>query len=127
MIEYIDKNIDREIRLMIPRSNVAKSNLADELEELGFIIDSWVGYENRSKSVSPMDIAADDVLLLSSPSSARAWVENSLPIPRSILCMGKSSLEEIDSLGYFSESTVEILKGPTAEFVSKWWKTKRGD
>ena len=127
LIDYIDKNIDREIRLMIPRSNVAKSNLADELEELGFNIDSWVGYENRSKSVSPMDIAADDVLLLSSPSSARAWVENSLPIPKSILCMGKSSLEEIDSLGYFSESTVEILKGPTAEFVSKWWKTKRGD
>ena len=127
LIDYIDKNIDREIRLMIPRSNVAKSNLADGLEELGFNIDSWVGYENRSKSVSPMDIAADDVLLLSSPSSARAWVENSLPIPRSILCMGKSSLEEIDSLGYFSESTVEILKGPTAEFVSKWWKTKRGD
>ena len=127
LIDYIDKNIDREIRLMIPRSNVAKSNLADELEELGFNIDSWVGYENRSKSVSPMDIAADDVLLLSSPSSARAWVENSLPIPRSILCMGKSSLEEIDSLGYFSESTVEILKGPTAEFVSKWWKAKRGD
>ena len=127
LIEYIDKNIDREIRLMIPRSNVAKNNLADELEELGFNIDNWVGYENRSKSVSPMDIAADDVLLLSSPSSARAWVENSLPIPRSILCMGKSSLEEIDSLGYFSESTVEILKGPTAEFVSKWWKTKRGD
>ena len=127
LIDYIDKNIDREIRLMIPRSNVAKSNLADELEELGFNIDSWVGYENRSKSVSPMDIAADDVLLLSSPSSARAWVENSLPIPKSILCMGKSSLEEIDSLGYFSESTVEILKGPTAEFVSKWWKIKRGD
>ena len=127
LIDYIDKNIDREIRLMIPRSNVAKSNLADELEELGFNIDSWVGYENRSKSVSPMDIAADDVLLLSSPSSARAWVENSLPIPKSILCMGKSSLEEINSLGYFSESTVEILKGPTAEFVSKWWKTKQGD
>ena len=127
LIDYIDKNIDREIRLMIPRSNVAKSNLADELEGLGFNIDSWVGYENRSKSVSPMDIAADDVLLLSSPSSARAWVENSLPIPKSILCMGKSSLEEIDSLGYFRESTVEILKGPTAEFVSKWWKTKRGD
>ena len=127
LIDYIDKNIDREIRLMIPRSNVAKSNLADELQELGFNIDSWVGYENRSKSVSPMDIAADDVLLLSSPSSARAWVENSLPIPKSILCMGKSSLEEINSLGYFSESTVEILKGPTAEFVSKWWKTKQGD
>ena len=127
LIEYMDKNIDRNIRLMIPRSNVAKQNLVDNLKQLGFSVDSWVGYENRSKSVSPMDVAPDDVLLLSSPSSARAWVENSLPIPKSILCMGKSSLEEINSLGHFSESTVEILKGPTAEFVSKWWKIKQGD
>jgi uroporphyrinogen-III synthase len=126
LIDYIDKNIDRKTRLMIPRSNVSNRNLSESLEELGFIADSWVGYENRSKSVPSFDIQADDVLLLSSPSSARAWVENSLPIPKSILCMGKSSLEEIDSLGHFSESTVEILKGPTAEFVSKWWKTKRG-
>jgi len=127
LIDYIDKNIDRKIRLMIPRSNVSNRNLSESLQELGFSTDSWVGYENRSKSVPTIDIRSDDVLLLSSPSSARAWVENSLPIPKSILCMGKSSLEEIDSLGYFSESTVEILKGPTAEFVSKWWKTKRGD
>ena len=127
LIDYIDKNIDRKIRLMIPRSNVSNSNLSESLEDLGFSTDSWIGYENRSKSVPSIDIQSDDVLLLSSPSSARAWVENSLPIPKSILCMGKSSLEEIDSLGYFSESTVEILKGPTAEFVSKWWKTKRGD
>ena len=127
LIDYIDKNIDRKIRLMVPRSNVSNRNLSESLEELGFSTDSWIGYENRSKSVPSIDIQADDVLLLSSPSSARAWVENSLPIPKSILCMGKSSLEEIDSLGYFSESTVEILKGPTAEFVSKWWKTKRGD
>lgn len=127
LIDYIDKNIDRKIRLMIPRSNVSNSNLSESLEDLGFSTDSWIGYENRSKSVPSVDIRSDDVLLLSSPSSARAWVENSLPIPKSILCMGKSSLEEIDSLGYFSESTVEILKGPTAEFVSKWWKTKRGD
>ncbi len=127
LIDYIDKNIDRKTRLMIPRSNVSNRNLSESLEELGFSADSWVGYENRSKSVPSFDIQADDVLLLSSPSSARAWVENSLPIPKSILCMGKSSLEEIDSLGYFAESEVEILRGPTAEFVSKWWKTKRGD
>ena len=127
LIDYIDKNIDRKIRLMIPRSNVSNRKLSESLEELGFSTDSWIGYENRSKSVPSIEIGSDDVLLLSSPSSARAWVENSLPIPKSILCMGKSSLEEIDSLGYFSESTVEILKGPTAEFVSKWWKTKRGD
>ena len=127
LIDYIDKNIDRKIRLMIPRSNVSNRNLSESLDDLGFSTDSWIGYENRSKSVPSIDIQADDVLLLSSPSSARAWVENSLPIPKSILCMGKSSLEEIDSLDYFSESTVEILQGPTAEFVSKWWKTKRGD
>ena len=127
LIDYIDKNIDRNIRLMIPRSNVSNRNLSESLQQLGFSTDSWIGYENRRKSVPSIDIRSDDVLLISSPSSARAWVENSLPIPKSILCMGKSSLEEIDSLGYFSESTVEILKGPTAEFVSKWWKTKRGD
>lgn len=127
LIDYIDKNIDRKIKLMIPRSNVSNRKLSESLGELGFSTDSWIGYENRSKSVPSIEIGSDDVLLLSSPSSARAWVENSLPIPKSILCMGKSSLEEIDSLGYFSESTVEILKGPTAEFVSKWWKTKRGD
>ena len=127
LIEYIDKNIGRNIRLMIPRSNVAKNDLVEGLNQLGFSIESWVGYENRSKSVQEVKVEPDDVLLLSSPSSARAWVENSLPIPKSILCMGKSSLEEINSLGYFSESTVEILNGPTAEFVSKWWKTKKGD
>lgn len=127
LIEYIDKNIGRNIRLMIPRSNVAKNDLVEGLNQLGFSIESWVGYENRSKSVQEIKVEPDDVLLLSSPSSARAWVENSLPIPKSILCMGKASLEEINSLGYFSESTVEILNGPTAEFVSKWWKTKKGD
>jgi len=41
--------------------------------------------------------------------------------------MGKASQEEIDSLDYFSKSSVDILQGPTAEFVSKWWKNNRGD
>jgi len=74
-----------------------------------------------------MEVSETDVLLLSSPSSARAWVKNSLPIPKNILCMGKSSLEEINSLEYFSDSTVEILQGPTSDFVAKWWKKNRGD
>ena len=116
--------LDRNIRLMVPRSNVASSELTDALSELGFEVESWVGYENQAKSVEPFNIAANDVLLLSSPSSARAWVSNSLPIPKNILCMGKSSLEEITSLPYFAESTVEVLQGPTAKFVAKWWKTR---
>ena len=99
LIEYIEKNIGRNIKLMIPRSNVAKNDLVEGLNQLGFSVESWVGYENRSKSVEQINVEPNDVLLLSSPSSARAWVENSLPIPKSILCMGKSSLEEINSLG----------------------------
>jgi len=119
--------IDRDTKLMIPRSNVATNDLVAKLEGLGFDAVSWVGYENKAKQLPAMEVSETDVLLLSSPSSARAWVKNSLPIPKNILCMGKSSLEEINSLEYFSDSTVEILQGPTSDFVAKWWKENRGD
>jgi len=127
LIEYIDTMIGRSTELMIPRSNVASGELAEKLRDLGFTINTWVGYENRSKVVGDIAMDSDDVLLLSSPSSARSWVENSLPIPKNILCMGKTSLQEIESLGYFADSTVEILQGPTSDFVTKWWKKNRGD
>ena len=127
LVDYINRMISRDITLMIPRSDVASSDLVDQLNALGFSTKSWIGYENRTKQIPAMPVSDDDVLLLSSPSSARAWVENSLPIPKNILCMGKSSLAEIDSLGYFTDSTVEILQGPTSEFVAKWWKENRGD
>ena len=127
LIEYIDTMIGRSTELMIPRSNVASGELAEKLRDLGFTINTWVGYENRSKVVGDVAMDSDDVLLLSSPSSARSWVENSLPIPKNILCMGKTSLQEIESLGYFADSTVEILQGPTSDFVTKWWKKNRGD
>ena len=127
LIQYIDNMIERSTELMIPRSNVASGELVENLRKLGFTTTTWIGYENRSKAVGQIDVEGDDVLLLSSPSSARSWVENSLPIPRNILCMGKSSLEEIESLGYFSNSKVEILKGPTSDFVTEWWKQNRGD
>ena len=127
LVDYINRMISRDITLMIPRSDVATSDLVDQLNSLGFTTKSWIGYENRTKQIPAMPVSDDDVLLLSSPSSARAWVENSLPIPKNILCMGKSSLAEIDSLGYFADSTVEVLQGPTSEFVAKWWKENRGD
>ena len=97
LIEYIDRMIGRSTELMIPRSNIASGELSDKLQKLGFTITTWVGYENRSKNIDQVDVEVDDVLLLSSPSSARSWVENLLPIPKNILCMGKSSLEEIES------------------------------
>ena len=127
LLDYINQHIDRKITLLIPRSNVASKDLTNNLTTLGFEVLTWIGYENKSKQVKPMEIQENDVLLLSSPSSARAWVENSLPIPKNILCMGKSSQEAISSLQYFANSEVEVLQGPTAEFVTNWWKIKRGD
>jgi hydroxymethylbilane synthase len=127
LTEFIKNKIERNITLMIPRSNVGSTTFVDGLTELDFNVKSWVGYENQPKQVDKMPVADNDVLLLSSPSSARAWVENDLPIPKNILCMGKASQEEIESLQDFANSTVEVLQGPTAEFVAKWWKSARGE
>ena len=127
LTEFIKHKIERNITLMIPRSNVGSTTFVDGLTDLGFNVKTWVGYENQPKQVDKMPVADNDVLLLSSPSSARAWVENDLPIPKNILCMGKASQEEIESLQNFANSTVEVLQGPTAEFVAKWWKSARGD
>jgi uroporphyrinogen-III synthase len=119
---YIDKMVSRNIKLMVPRSNVGSNDFITSLTSLGFEVDSWVGYENKAKEVTGLEMGSNDVLLLSSPSSAKAWMKNSLPIPKNILCMGKTSREEIASMDYFAGSTVEVLKGPTAKFVAKWWK-----
>ena len=100
--------------------------MLNRLTESGFDVQNWVGYENKSKHIESFEVNPDDVLLLSSPSSARSWFENALPIPKNILCMGKSSQEEIESMDYFADSEVEILKGPTAEFLSKWWEKSKG-
>ena len=127
LTEFIKHKIERNITLMIPRSNVGSTTFVDGLTDLGFKVKTWVGYENQPKQVDKMPVADNDVLLLSSPSSARAWVENDLPIPKNILCMGKASQEEIESLQNFANSTVEVLQGPTAEFVAKWWKSARGE
>lgn len=127
LTEFIKHKIERNITLMIPRSNVGSTTFVDGLTDLGFNVKTWVGYENQPKQVDKMPVADNDVLLLSSPSSARAWVENDLPIPKNILCMGKASQEEIESLQDFANSTVEVLQGPTAEFVAKWWKSARGE
>ena len=122
LIQYIDQMIDRNIKLMIPRSNMASNELVGSLSSMGFDVQSWVGYHNKAKEIAGIEMGANDVLLLSSPSSAQAWMKNSLPIPKNILCMGKTSREEIASMDYFSGSTVEVLQGPTAKFIAKWWK-----
>ena len=127
LADYIEANIDPKMKLMLPRSDVAPDTLLHRLKNFGFEVQSWVGYHNQSKTVEPFSIEPNDVLLLSSPSSVRSWVENSLNIPKNILCMGQTSLDEIKSMSCFDGSTVEVLEGPTAEFLSTWWNEWRSD
>ena len=66
LLAYIDKKLERNIELMIPRSNVASKDLVLGLEKLGFKTNSWIGYDNISKEMSSFDVQTNDVLLLSS-------------------------------------------------------------
>ena len=125
--KFIIDKIPKSTPLLLPRSDVAPSFLNDILTSEGYDVSVWTGYENQMKSVSTVDIDSEkDTLLLSSSSSARSWVENALPIPTNILCMGQSTKEHIETLPQFSQSVVEVLDGPTAEFISEWWN-KRGE
>jgi hypothetical protein len=71
-------------------------------------------------------LSADDVLLLSSSSSAISWAENGLVVPNEIICMGNNARETILSLDHFQGSNVSVLKGPTTEYLMQWWKENRG-
>ena len=85
----------------------------------------WTGYENQIKTVEHFEIENNDVLLLSSPSSVKSWEQNSLPIPKNILCMGQTTLEAVKSTQFFAGKEVETLKGPTSEFLKMWWNQSR--
>ena len=125
--KFIIEKIPKSTPLLLPRSDLAPSFLNDVLTSEGYDVSVWTGYENQTKSVSEVDIdSKKDTLLLSSSSSARSWVENALPIPTNILCMGQSTKEHLEALPEFSKSIVEVLDGPTAEFISEWWN-KRGE
>ncbi len=122
---FIIEKIPSETPLMLPRSDIASPYLFDELTAHGFDVTAWVGYENQVKNVPNIELDEKDVLLLSSPSSAAAWVENGLPIPTNILCMGLSTQKQVRQLASFSQSTVEVLEGPTVEFITSWWQKRR--
>jgi uroporphyrinogen-III synthase len=126
LVSYIAENIDSKTPLLIPRSNVAPNDVVHNLQQLGYSIDHWIGYENRPKSVDDATLSADDVLLLSSSSSAISWAENGLVVPNEIICMGNNARETILSLDHFQGSNVSVLKGPTTEYLMQWWKENRG-
>ena len=41
---------------MIPRSNVASQDLVNSLNDLGFSVESWVGYENKSRVIDSIEM-----------------------------------------------------------------------
>lgn len=118
---YIRENIDPTVSLLLPQSNRADNSFGEALKQSGFEVQRWIGYENKTKKVDSFSSSEDDVLLLSSPSSALAWVDNSLPIASTILVMGESTKAQLEKMEQFSESNVQVLKGPTADYITQWW------
>ncbi len=123
--EFIIKNIDRDKKLLIPRSSIAPTTLVDQLSPAGFLIENWIGYENKAKQVEQQEFMEEDVLLISSSSSAISWAENGLIAPNEIICMGSNTKETILSLEHFNGCNVSILKGPTTEYLIEWWNQNR--
>ena len=122
---YIKSNFEKKSKFLLPRSSLSNDYLLNELTDAGYEILHWTGYENKIKTVEPCEIENNDVLLLSSPSSVKSWEQNSLPIPKNILCMGQTTLEAVKSTQFFAGKEVETLKGPTSEFLKMWWNQSR--
>ena len=124
---YITEHFPTNTTFLLPQSNLSSPTLKETLEETGFDVKSWVGYENKAKEVGYVEINSHDVLVLSSASSARSWAKNSLRAPNEILCMGESTRSVILSLEHYSGSRVSVLDGPTSESLIQWWRENRMD
>ena len=122
---YIKENIPSNVNLLIPRSSVGNNNMANNLKTAGFTVNSWVGYENSGKNVEFDEMNAQDVLLISSPSSAKSWDSNQLPVPDTVLCMGLTTKTEIQNIERFNNTEVIVLDGPVTESISLWWSENR--
>lgn len=127
LLNFICSNLSTNTNLLLPRSNLASNDLENGLKEYGFEVKSWIGYENAPKSVENLSVNPDDVLLLSSSSSAISWSQNGLDVPEQILCMGIKAKDTIQSLDCFKNSQVSVLEGPTTDYLIQWWKKFRGN
>ncbi len=125
--DFIVSNIDVATKLLIPRSNLASMDLVDQLRGAGFPVQHWIGYENKTKTVEEPLISPQDVLLISSSSSAVSWAENGFMAPNEIICMGNNTKETILSLEHFRGCNISVLDGPTTEYLIQWWNKHRGD
>ena len=127
LLNFICSNLSTKTNLLLPRSNLASNDLENGLKEYGFEVKSWIGYENAPKSVENLSVNPDDVLLLSSSSSAISWSQNGLDVPKQILCMGIKAKDTIKSLDCFKNSQVSVLEGPTTDYLIQWWNKFRGN
>tara|TARA_Y100001934_G_scaffold7738_2_gene10456 strand:- start:993 stop:2681 length:1689 start_codon:yes stop_codon:yes gene_type:complete len=120
--KYIKKNISKCVPLLIPRSNVGTDDMVNNLRKSGFTVSSWVGYQNSRKIVEFDGMERNDVLLISSPSSARSWDYNELPVPDTVICMGTTTETEIQSIERFNNTELIVLDGPVTESITLWWR-----
>ena len=123
--DYICSNIDTRTKLLVPRSSVAPRDFVNQLEGAGYDVLDWIGYENKAKEVEPTTVLPDDVLLISSSSSAVSWAQNGLATPDEIICMGNNTKKTILSLEHFKNCNVSVLEGPTTEYLTQWWNRNR--
>lgn len=123
--DYISSNIGTNTKLLLPRSSVAPETFAAQLKDAGYDVLDWIGYENQAKKVESTSVSPDDVLLISSSSSAISWAKNGLGTPNEIICMGSNTRNTILSLEHFKNCNVSVLEGPTTAYLTQWWNQNR--
>ena len=108
-------------------SSLSTKKFVNDLKEKNYTVSYWDAYVNTSLKVENVDVNQDDVLLISSPSSAKSWISNNLPIPDNILCMGNLTKTTIEVLDGFKKSEISVLDGPTYNKIVDWWKKETED
>lgn len=127
LFKYILENIHFDIPLYIPMSNLSSTKFVNDLKKKNYIVSYWDAYANTALKVKNVDVNRDDVLLISSPSSAKSWISNNLPIPDNILCMGDLTKTTIEVLEGFNKTEISVLDGPTYSKIVEWWEKETED
>ena len=124
LVTYIRDSLPPGSTLFVPRSSSSDQSFCTSLAKMGFLVRQWIGYENMQTEVERFSISENDVLLVSSPSSAESWAKNRLPSPSTILSMGKSTTTALETTPYFQDSAIKTLDGPTVEYILAFWESR---
>ena len=127
LLKYISNEISKDKILYIPMSNLSTMDFVNELRKIGYNVISWNAYTNSPIEVKNININQEDILLISSPSSAKSWIENGLTVPDNVLCMGNLTKTTIEVLDAFKQSEIRVLDGPTFSKIVEWWGVEMVD